>query len=52
MTIQETFIRVRAEQTVTGVHETFDGFFTLIREMILPYTEVTLKPFSFCTFLA
>ena len=45
-------IRRQAEWTVTGVHQTFDGFLTLIRERIPLYTEVTVKPLSFCTFLA
>ena len=37
------------EWTLTGVHQTFDGLLTLIRERILPYIEVTVKPLSFCS---
>ena len=49
--MQETFIWGQTEWTVTGVHQIFDGFLTLIRERILPYIEVTVKPLlSFCTF--
>ena len=50
MTIQETFISGRVEWTLTGVHQTFDGLLTLIRERILPYIEVTVKPLSFVFF--
>ena len=30
--MQETFIRRQTEWKVTGVHQIFDGFLTLIRE--------------------
>ena len=49
--MQETFICGRVEWTLTGIHQTFDGLLTLIREKILPYTDVIVKPLSFCTFL-
>ena len=48
--MQETFIWGQVEETVTGVHQMFDGLLTLIKERILPYIEVIVEPRSFCTF--
>ena len=38
------------ECTLTGVHQTFDRLLTLIRERILQYIEVTVKPPFFLYF--